>query len=558
MTHDPTTPDFDRERLLDLAAAYCDELVTASELAELQSLIEASPAACREFLALALVHGQLPLVAEPRAVLPPADVDPAAGARAVAGAPRPPATGWIARAAALVAAVAAAVALVAWRADRPAAPAASLATLTDVRFAVAADADESLQVGRPIDAGRFALASGAAKLTLKNGVTLVLDGPAEVELVDDMRAVLHDGSVVVRVPKGMSGFRLGTAAAEVLDLGTEFAVRAGGGLVTDVQVYEGAVIASPAGAGVATGFPRRIEAGEAARLAPAGAAEPEEIPYVEERFLRALPPEPATGERPCDDVEDLRSFGTPQVAAIRVTRLAEPPTIDGRLDEWPAAGWFRGAYAADPAADEWVEGRMAYDRDHLYVAARVGDPFPLRNQVDPHLDPGMAWRGGGVQLRISTDRLAGWPVAGNHPGFYDRRHRPILPTDAEKAAATNPRLTSLVMWHHAPTGRACLSVAHGMLHAEHEGNPAGYRGAFAVADDGRGYVLEYAIPWSLLAAADDPPRPGDVLAAGWQVHFADVSGRLWRRQIVEIRNPAEPYRIRLFERAATWGRAEYD
>lgn len=554
MNHDRTTSDFDRERLLDLAAAYCDDVATGPEVAELQALIETNAAACRGFLAHALVHGQLTLVAEPRAGLPPAEVD-AAGA-----APRSRAAGWMARGAAVLAGVAASVALVAWLGDRNRGPAAAapLATLTDVRFAVAADPHALLRVGRPIPAGRFALASGAAQLTLTNGVTLLLDGPAEVELIDEMRAVLHAGSVVVRVPKGMSGFRLGTASAEVLDLGTEFAVRAGSGLVTDVQVYEGAVIASRSGAEGSAGFPLRLEAGEAARLAPAGTAEPEEIPYVEERFLRALPPEPSSGERPRDDAEDLQSFGTPRLGSIRVTPLAEPPTIDGRLDEWPETSAFTAHHAADPESREWVEGRMAYDREHLYVAARVGDPFPLRSQVDPYLDPGMAWRGGGVQLRISTDRLAGWPVAGNHPGFYDRRHRPVLPTEAEKAAATNPRLTSLVMWHHAPTGRACLSVAHGMLHAEHAGNPAGYRGAFAVADDGRGYTLEYAIPWALLGAADDPPRAGDVLAAGWQVHFADASGRLWRRQIVEIRNPAEPYRIRLFERAATWGRAEYD
>jgi hypothetical protein len=434
----------------------------------------------------------------------------------------------------------------------------ALATLTDTRFVVPAVRGMSLRAGQPVGAGRFAIASGAAKLTLKNGVTLVLGGPAEVELVDEMRAILHDGSVVVRVPEGMSGFRLDTTTTEILDLGTEFAVRAGSGLVTDVQVYEGAVITSRAGADGAAGFPRRVEAGQAVRLAPDAAAEPEEIPYVEERFLRALPPEPATGEPLQSDAEDLRSFGTPKVGGVRVMHRAEPPVIDGRLDDWPEAGAFHSCYAADPAAPEWVEGRMAYDRDHLYVAARVGDPAPLRSQIDPHLDPDMGWRGGGVQLRLSTDRLAGWPVAGHNPGYFGRRRQPVLPTAAEKAAATNPRLTNLVMWHHAPSGRACLSVAHGMLHKQHEGNPAGYRGAFAVANDGRGYTLEYAIPWSLLNAADDPPQPGDVLAAGWQVHFADASGQIWRRQIVEIRNQAEPYRIRLFERAATWGRAEYE
>ena len=543
----------DRDRLLELAAAYCDATATADEVAALEARLAGDEAARREFLAYALVHGSLPYAGDER---------PTAAATGAVDVPLPaarPRQGRLLPVAVAAGTLAAALAVAAWLGgDSRTAATTPLATLTDTRFLVPAAAGAILQAGQPLAAGRFAIRSGAAKLTLKNGVTLVLDGPAEVELVDEMRAILHDGSVVVRVPEGMSGFRLDTTTTEVLDLGTEFAVRAGSGLVTDVQVYEGAVITSRAGADGAAGFPRRVEAGQAVRLAPEAASEPEEIPYVEERFLRALPPAPATGERVQSDAEDLRSFGTPEVGGIRVVRFESPPVIDGRLDEWPEGAAFMARYASDADADTWVEGRMAYDRDRLYVAARVGDPFPLRNQVDPHLDPDMGWRGGGVQLRISTDRLAGWPVAGHHPGYFARRHSPVPPTPAEKAAATNPRLTSLVMWHHAPSGRACLSVAHGMLHAEHEGNPAGYRGAFAVADDGRGYTLEYAIPWDLLNAADDPPRPGDVLAAGWQVHFADASGQIWRRQIVEIRNRAEPYRIRLFERAATWGRAEYE
>jgi hypothetical protein len=65
------------------------------------------------------------------------------------------------------------------------------------------------------------------------------------------------------------------------------------------------------------------------------------------------------------------------------------------------------------------------------------------------------------------------------------------------------------------------------------------------------------IPWRLLNAADDPPRAGDVLAAAWQIHWSDESGRLWRDQMVEIRNRREPPRIMVWERAAMWGRVEF-
>jgi hypothetical protein len=77
------------------------------------------------------------------------------------------------------------------------------------------------------------------------------------------------------------------------------------------------------------------------------------------------------------------------------------------------------------------------------------------------------------------------------------------------------------------------------------------------AADGRGYTMEYAIPWRLLNCEDDPPQPGDALGVSWQVLFADEGGRLWWTQILEVRNPDEPPRIYTWERAATWGRAEY-
>jgi len=56
-------------------------------------------------------------------------------------------------------------------------------------------------------------------------------------------------------------------------------------------------------------------------------------------------------------------------------------------------------------------------------------------------------------------------------------------------------------------------------------NPIGYRAAFRKDADGRGYTLEYAIPWALLKAESDPPRAGDTLAATWTVHWSDESSQ---------------------------------
>jgi hypothetical protein len=118
------------------------------------------------------------------------------------------------------------------------------------------------------------------------------------------------------------------------------------------------------------------------------------------------------------------------------------------------------------------------------------------------------------------------------------------------------------MWFHAASQTPCLTIHRGMLVGDLEVNPSagqagGYRGGFTRDADGKGYTLEYAIPWRLLNCADDPPRAGDELAAVWQVYWSDELGRLQRQHMVEIRNSLEPREINVWERGATWGRAEY-
>jgi hypothetical protein len=84
-------------------------------------------------------------------------------------------------------------------------------------------------------------------------------------------------------------------------------------------------------------------------------------------------------------------------------------TIDGDLSDWDLSGTFEARCSGPFAESYYVHGSMMYDEQHLYVAARVGDPMPMRNVIDPNTDPWSAWMGGSVQLRLSTDRTFGWP-----------------------------------------------------------------------------------------------------------------------------------------------------
>lgn len=226
-----------------------------------------------------------------------------------------------------------------------------------------------------------------------------------------------------------------------------------------------------------------------------------------------------------------------------------PPTIDGDLSDWSGDGLFRSACRGQDGALRWVEGRMRYDARALYIAARIGDPFPLRNRIDPEADPASSWMGGALQVRLSTDRLRPWPVEADHVEIRRRIGREKRPGDTARS------IVHLTMWQYAPRKEACLHLAYGMDFEGDRVNPPGYQGA--VRPDAEGYVLEYAIPWSLLGVAGDPPRQGDVLAACWTVSWSDESGRAHLGQLIDILNPARTESRWTFMRAGDWGKAVY-
>ena len=532
----------------DLFNRVADGIQSEDDEQQLAALLKRDDAACEEFQRLMEMHSTLHWLYV-AAALPPRRRPAAAGG----GSGR-----WIAAAVVGLAVFGAAVAGVggAFRSS-PLQPAAdSLGVVDQARLVVPAAGGRALRSGDPVAAGRLAIDSGVVGMRLRNGVQIVLEGPGELELLGDMVAFLHSGKAVVRMPKGMSGFRLDTPTTGVLDLGTEFGVKVGLGHVTDVQVYDGEVLATRKPGETGMQFPKRLVAGEAARFEPGNDGLPSTIPYSEGRFIRSVPTTPGVElEHVTDPEERIRQFGRMLFDSIPVMPATGPVTIDGDLADWHAEPGFKAARHPSRRDDQWAAGWMMYDDEHLYIGAHVGDPYPLRSAIDPELDPEFGWQGGGLQVRISTDRGMGWPADADSPNYYSARQ--LEPTAADRKKAENPRLAHLTMWHHAPSGRACITVAHGMNLNDLAVNPPGVVGVFRPDPDGRGYVVEYAIPWRVVHAEDDPPRRGDRLAAVWQVHWSDETGRLWRDQLVEIRNPHEPHRIQAWERAATWGRAEY-
>lgn len=421
--------------------------------------------------------------------------------------------------------------------------------------------DGNWQIGDRLQAGRVKLADGTAEFDFDNGVRMVLTGPAEIELRDAMHAWLHSGQVVFRVPPAAIGFKVETTDAAIVDLGTEFGVRARGAADdgrtaagspshgTELQVYEGEVIAEvKAERGEAGNQKRRLHGGQALQISSELEGGTQELPFWPERFVQVMP-DPSEHPDAAREHSGRKTsrYNKAQHEAIHIVPAPQGIVIDGSLADWDLSGRFISA--CEPPWGEFynLQGAMMFDDEHLYIGGVVADPFPMRSTVSPAVDRELYGGGGCVALRISTDRRIGWPVRAR--GEYSPKPRALSPEDR------NDRLTFVVLWYYAAEQLPCLHLKYGMDFHDRVVNPPGYRGAWKKHADGLGYTVEYAIPWSLLHAADNPPRNGDTLAAAWLVHWSDSNGRDWRGHLIDILNPAEKGWD--FQNAATWGRAVY-
>jgi ferric-dicitrate binding protein FerR (iron transport regulator) len=525
-----------RDRLDTLLTRLREEQLSPDELAELERLVIDDPEARRRYLQLQTLHAGLHWICAGGVQNPPTEVaTPGAGATSTTPtvlplpqAPRRRILRYLAAAAVFLAMLVPTAWW--WTSPRP------IAIVTRVT-GVGPD-EEGWQPGSALAAGPVSLPSGLAEIAFSGGTRVLVEGPADLEIHGPQHLRLGSGRAVVNVPQGDIGFVVETDRARVLDLGTEFGISADE--EATVQVFIGAVSAEwkVEGAGPA----RRLKAGEAVRLV---AAAPEPVAFAAHRFIRYMPVPPQWGR---GDIHP--DYLTPRNTSRRDT-IDIPPAppglvMDGDLTDWPKDSFLSAA--CDPPFDQdyYVRGAMHYDRDFLYIAAHVGDPEPMRSVVDPDTDAIIGWKGGSVQVRLSTDRKQGWPVRGEWLR-KDMRYTPEIDF--------NDKLVHVTMWYHQPTDRPCLYLEYGMdLHGT-RANPPGWRGAFRQDADGRGYTLEYAIPWSLLHADDDPPQAGDVLGSCWLVHWSDKGGRLWRGHLTECRNPAVGGVTHLV--APTWGRAAY-
>jgi hypothetical protein len=241
------SPEFD-----DAVAAVCHGLVTEVQARALNELLRKHTGACDEYLLRAELHARLTSDPDlfPQAVESIAGCTPVAqrdGHQRHAAAVSPATRTKPHRARVL--ALAACVALLAvggwglWlreQAHRSATISPAVAMLTRVVDAHWGGETAPPRVGSALEPGWLRLESGLAQVVFYSGVRMVIEGPAELQILSATEAVCRTGKLLADVPPSARGFRLETEQLTVVDRGTRFGITASLER-TEVHVFEGRV-----------------------------------------------------------------------------------------------------------------------------------------------------------------------------------------------------------------------------------------------------------------------------------------------------------------------------
>lgn len=95
------------------------------------------------------------------------------------------------------------------------------------------------KAGGQVGAGDLRFDQGRLTLAFLSGVSVHIEGPADITLQDSERITCRRGNVRAHVNQGAEGFTIETPGGAVVDLGTEFGVNVEGGGKTQVMVYQG-------------------------------------------------------------------------------------------------------------------------------------------------------------------------------------------------------------------------------------------------------------------------------------------------------------------------------
>ena len=121
------------------------------------------------------------------------------------------------------------------------------------------DGGRNPKEGDVLPRGRLQVVEGRATISMLNGVTVVVEGPADLELLSIERIACNRGKLRARVPEGAEGFVVSGPGTAVLDLGTEFGINIKPNGKSRGRVFQGEVEAAVLGTSGALWHSRLLE-----------------------------------------------------------------------------------------------------------------------------------------------------------------------------------------------------------------------------------------------------------------------------------------------------------
>jgi len=103
---------------------------------------------------------------------------------------------------------------------------------------------EAPRLGAPLEPGSLRLKSGLAQIVFYSGARVVIEGPAELQLISATEASCRGGRLTAEVPAQAHGFRVETPQMNVTDLGTAFGLDVKARR-TELHVFKGSVEFEP-------------------------------------------------------------------------------------------------------------------------------------------------------------------------------------------------------------------------------------------------------------------------------------------------------------------------
>ncbi len=223
--------DTKREELLELAHGYIEKRLSVKEVTRLEEWLDSDKEARRVFTDFSHDHAVLHWESIPDSEEGESELEDVSEFR-----PRRLPTLWQTFAAAAV------ICLLALVLMRPAGEPVTFATMTSTEAARWESGTLPTSEGARLGQGSLKLVRGLATIQFDSGAEVILEAPAELELLDTMSCTLVTGTAVAEVDKGAQGFTVHTPTAHVIDYGTRFAVNVHPQTgATQTQVFDGLV-----------------------------------------------------------------------------------------------------------------------------------------------------------------------------------------------------------------------------------------------------------------------------------------------------------------------------